>query len=489
MVKILARESKILVLNLPSPPHMDVCRDYAGGFGVAWATKREHYGQSVEPCFHPFLPYAAAVLSNEGFSYEVLDCQQRRFNESQVVDAVRRTEPDAIFSLIGLPSLSKDVELLGRIKDLLPNTFVAGVGTACRFLFNEILSKGRVDAVLMNSYPYVSSIAQLLEALDSGQDLKTIKGLSYMKNQQVVTTEGTLDQGLDKLPLPNYDKIELTGYSCFEDKDGARYPHIPVLTGKGCPYSCYYCPYPVGFDAKWTHKSPNDIADEVEYLYSRGFQGFTFRDQSFPISKHFTTQVCEEIIRRKLDIAWVSEARADQVSRDLLGIMKKSGCRRIHYGVETGDAEILRLAKPRTSMATMRKAFRLAKEFELWTNAHVILGWPEESLKTLASTYRFMLELNPDSVNWNILTPYPGTRVYKIAKESNLILTCDWSKYTSHTIVMRTKWLDGNQLQEAITKMMKDYSRHRFVRALRLAGKKPKLAFNEMKEIVIGHFI
>jgi hypothetical protein len=104
-------------LNPPSPPHFDVCRDYAGGFGVAWHTKRVDYGQSMKPCFHPFLPYASAVLSNEGYSYSVLDCQRLKLNKFHTLMNVKNRNPDIIFSLIGLPSLRKDVELLDNIKN------------------------------------------------------------------------------------------------------------------------------------------------------------------------------------------------------------------------------------------------------------------------------------------------------------------------------------------------------------------------------------
>jgi radical SAM superfamily enzyme YgiQ (UPF0313 family) len=169
--------------------------------------------------------------------------------------------------------------------------------------------------------------------------------------------------------------------------------------------------------------------------------------------------------------------------------MKKSGCKRIHYGVETGDPVLIKLGKPGIRLETTRRAFRLTRELGLWTMAHVILGWPDESLETLARTYRFILKIDPDSVNWNFLTPYPGTKLYEMAKENNLILTHDWSNYTSHTVVMRTKWLNGDQLQKAANKIMRDYSKHRMMKLFLYAGKQPRLVANELRKTIQGYLM
>ena len=205
------------------------------------------------------------------------------------------------------------------------------------------------------------------------------------------------------------------------------------------------------------------------------------------MNEEHALKVCEEIIHRKLDTAWFCEARVDHVSKKLLKMMKKAGCKQIHYGVETGDPELLKLGKPHTNLGTIRKAFRLTKEIGFWATAHVILGWPDENVETLAKTSKFLEEIAPHSVNWNFLTPYPGTKLYEIAKENNLILTHDWSKYTSHTVVMKTKWLSASQLYKAENKISRDYSKRRIVKLLLYAKKKPRFVINELKKTFKGY--
>ena len=484
----MTRNLDVLILNLPSPPYVDIVRDYAGGFGIVWPTKRGDYGQSAKPRLHGFLPYASAILSQEGTDYTILDCQRLKLTKAQLLRDIKKRNPDIIFSVIGLPSLKKDLELLNMVKDTLPNTLIAGVGTVCRPLHKDILLKSKIDVVIRNSYPNVSNMNKLVKTVSQGLDLKDVPGVSYAKGKKVISTPESPDICLSKLLPPKYDTLELEGYeSSFSDKNGNTYPYISILVGKGCPYHCYYCPYPLGFGNKWTHKTPNAIADEIEYLTTRGFEAFSFRDQSFPMNATHATKVCRELIRRKLDIAWVCEARADQVSKDILSLMKKSGCKRVHYGVETGDPTLMKRAKPGIRLDTIRRAFRLTKELDLFTNAHMILGWPDESLKSLEKTHKFIVELDPDSINWNILTPYPGTKIYEIALENNLILTHDWSKYTSHSVVMKTKNLSSNQLCAAKNRIIRDFSKRRMKRLLLNLShrkKQPRLLIDEARDII-----
>jgi anaerobic magnesium-protoporphyrin IX monomethyl ester cyclase len=478
----------ILILNLPSPPYVDIIRDYAGGFGTVCPTERGDYGQSAKPRLHGFLPYASAILSQEGIDYDTLDCQRLNLNKVQLLSNVKKRNPDIIFSLIGLPSLENDLELLNMLKDNLPNTLIVGVGTVCRPLHKEILFKSKVDVVLRNSYPNVSNMDKLVKTVSQGLDLKDVPGVSYVKDKKLVSTPESPDVCLSELLPPKYDSLQLEGYeSSFSDKSGNIYSYISILVGKGCPYNCYYCPYPLGFGNKWTHKTPDAIADEIENLTSRGFEAFIFRDQSFPMNRSHATKVCNELIRRKLDIAWVCEARTDQVSKDILSLMKKSGCKRIHYGVETGDPNLMERAKPGIHLDTIRRAFRLTKELDLFTNAHMILGWPTESLQSLEKTRKFLLELDPDEINWNVLTPYPGTKIYEVALENNLILTHDWSKYTSHSVVMKTKNLSGNQLFAAKNRIIRDFTKRRMKNLLlNLPHRKnlPKQFIDEARNII-----
>jgi len=478
----LGRENVVMLLNLPSPPYSDVCRDWAGGFGTAMpAKRRDEYGQSGDPFFYPFLAYGSAVLNKQNCDYTVLDGQKSKLNKPQILKAVEKKSPDVILSLLGLPSLRGDLALLNAIKETVPNAIIVCVGTSCKVLKQEIFDKAKVDVISTSAYPYVSNLALLIEALRQKQDLSRVPSLSYVKDGKVFSSAKVSPQGLDSLFPPNYEGLDLDGYEHFGDYDGNRYRYISILGSTGCSNACYYCPYPLGFGTRWSGRSPEDIATEIEYLSSRGVKGVMFRDQSFPFNESRATRICDLIIERKLDVAWSCEARVDHLSRRVLEVMKKAGCRMIQLGVETGDERLIGEAKPGVNLDIIRKAFRLMKEYRLCSMAHVIFGWPEESAESMERTGRFVAELAPDRVNWNFLTPYPGTQLQEIAKSRNLILTYDWSKYTSHTVVMGTRWLSGSQIWRKGNEIMRNHRRNEIVKLLLSIDKRtPRLVLEEI---------
>jgi len=483
------KKPKILLLNLPNPPNQRLWRDTAGGFGTAIPCHPKSKRNGEAP-LHPFLPYASSLLLKTGYEFKIADCQELKFDRSQVLDEVKKESPEITFSIISLPSLKYDIKILNEIKESIQNVTIVGVGTVCRVIPDEVLHESKVDIVLRNSYPYTSHLVDLIQSLQQSGKLKTVGNISYkQKNGKIVHVPDTPEPDIDDLPTPCYDFLQLDGYETITDITGERYLYVPIIESKGCPYDCVYCPYPLGFGRKIMFRPPKAIVDEMEDLHSAyNIKGFLLRGQTFAYNRKRAMEICEEIIRRKLDVAWFCESRVDEVSTELLSKMKKAGCRRIHYGVETGDTETLRIAKPGVILETTKKAFKTTRETGILTQAHVILGWPEDNRRTLESTRKFILKIEPDAINLNFLTPYPGTKMYEIAKKNSLILTYDWSNYTSHTVVMRTKTLNANELYAIKKRIIRDFSKQKLKQLLLqhdfLTVKRPRIFINEAKSLV-----
>ncbi|MBS7659631.1 radical SAM protein, partial [Candidatus Bathyarchaeota archaeon] len=159
-------------------------------------------------------------------------------------------------------------------------------------------------------------------------------------------------------------------------------------------------------------------------------------------------EICDEIIRRKLDIEWDCETRVDMVNRPLLEKMKRAGCIAIWFGVESGCQMIIDRMKKQFKIEQTRKAFRLAHEVGLMTVASVILGFPGETEETAWETINFVKSLNPADVGFYIATPYPGTPLYDLVKEKGWLKTEDFDKYDTATPVFETPYLSMEKLKE-----------------------------------------
>jgi anaerobic magnesium-protoporphyrin IX monomethyl ester cyclase len=451
----------VLLLNLPSPYGQYLWRDTAGGFGTSISHSPD-YSLTGETTLHPFFPYAASVLKNAGIEFKIIDGQRLHLTTDQVFEILKRLNPDIIFSLISLPSMKNDLEILGMIKGHLENVKTVGIGTVCRVLPDEVLSTRRIDVLLRNSYPYVQGIVELVHALMGFGSLKGLSGISYIEHEQPIHNAEVAELNLSDLPDPDYSEIPLDGYELYSDSS-RKLPYVLVLESKGCPYGCIYCPYPLGYGRQLTYRPASKIVEEIEYLHhNRGIKVFAFKGQSFAYDKKHSIEICDELLKRKLDITWFCESRVDEVDRSLLEKMMIAGCRRIHFGVETGDAETIKIAKPGVTLEKTKKAFSLTKRYGFSTQAHIVLGWPDDTILTLKKTRKFLLDIKPDVLNLNFLTPYPGTKIREIAQRNSLILTNDWSRYTSHNVVMRTKNLNAKQIYSAKNKIVRDFSVNKF---------------------------
>jgi radical SAM superfamily enzyme YgiQ (UPF0313 family) len=440
---------------------MDVNRDYAGGYGTARLVSREDYGHSFDLVFPVFMPYLASKMKKEGYQFKIVDAQAWRLNLKTVMEQVLNEGPNVLVSMLSLPSIYGDIDALNQIKDKFPKIRLVAVGTVTKVLTKEIIDKGGVDFLVSGEYPFYSdTVIRLIQALENERtwSMNEIPGLTYRKNYGgntlIEENQGQPSQAresLDDLDLSVYREFPMKKYVLrFLDSRGRALNYFPILSGRGCPFSCIYCPYPVGFGKKVSTKSALNVVNEMEFLNKEfGIRAFVFRDQVFTANKQRVEEICRLILDRGLDVNWLVETRLDRISRSLLRQMKTAGCSRVHYGVETGDQNLLRrVGKPGVSTKTVKDVFSDTSAEGIYAAAHVILGLPGENKETLFHTYRLLSEIHADSVSWNLVTPYPGTRLFEMAKEKNLILSYNWEKYSTEEPVMRTQELSGRELVE-----------------------------------------
>ena len=473
-------ESRVLLLNLPSPPGLDVDRDSAGGYGLARRVRRAKYGHSLEVLLPLFMLYLAAQIKKDGYPLKVLDGQAERMNQASVLEAVGAVRPQYLICMISLPSVYGDMFLLNAIKRNFSDVCVIVIGVVVRFLGEEILSNSGTDFLMDGRYPFYSgAIIQLIQTLNTGavDCLKEVPGLIYREHRKEGHSvhhnpyeRGAGGESLDAFDPETYLMFPIEKYKLhFFGPNGMSARCIPIIASIGCSFQCKYCPYPIGFGKKVRYKSPVRVVNEMEFLNRHfGLRAFILRDQVSTVSERQVQKICELIISRKLDISLVFETRADLVSRDMIRKLKQAGCFRINVGVETGDQQLLRdVGKPGLDKEMVRSAFCIAAQEGIYRSAHVLLGLPGENWNTLMNTKDFLLELDPDGVNWNFALPYPGTWLYEIAKQRGWILTTDWGHYVTGRVVMRTEELSEKELVKAGRELSRAFRAHQILRELK----------------------
>jgi radical SAM superfamily enzyme YgiQ (UPF0313 family) len=205
-------------------------------------------------------------------------------------------------------------------------------------------------------------------------------------------------------------------------------------------------------------RSPKSVVDELEFLVKNFHaQQFSFLDDAFSVNQDRVKEICLEIQRRNLKIKWDCETRVDMVTRELLQLMKDSGCIAVWLGIEAGSQMVLDAMGKGYTLQTIKKTFKTVEEVGLMTVASVVLGFPEETPETVRETTKFVQEVNPDDVGYYIATPYPGTPMRELVIKNGWLKITDFDRYDTATPIFETPLISAKQLKEMREKALQNF--------------------------------
>jgi len=376
-----------------------------------------------------WLAYTTGVLEKEGFKVKLIDAPARGYDLSETLNFVKKFSPDIVVIDTSTPSIHNDVKVAEAVKDT-TDSFVILVGTHVSALPKETLRMSKkIDAVARHEYDY--TILEVAKVLESGKNLSRVKGITYKKGRKIIQNPmRPLIDNLDEIPfISRVYKRHLVIEDYFYAAN--LHPVITILSGRGCIFRCSFCVWPQVLSGhKYRFRSVVNIVDELEYIKNEfpKVKEIFFEDDTLTVNKKRCRDLSEEIIRRKLDIAWACNSRAD-VDLVTLKWMKKAGCRLLCVGYESGSQEILNKVHKGTTLKKIREFTRNTKKAEIMVHGCFILGLPYDTKETIRQTIEFAKELDPDSAQFYPVMVYPGTEAYEWAKENDFLITEDFSKW------------------------------------------------------------
>lgn len=390
------------------------------------------------------LAYLAAVLERAGYDVKIIDAPAISMNFKSLRYELSRLKPDVVGITATTPYIFDAIETAKIAKMEIPDCVTILGGPHPTLMPVETLSNPYVDIVCIGEGE--KTIVELANALEMyGMDkLSDIKGIAYKHDGKPIINEPRpLIEDLDSLPFPARHLLPMNMYKAF----GKRIPIGSILTSRGCPFKCIFCASSKIWGKKFRARSPRNVVDEIEEFISKYRSKYIeFIDDIFTLSKKRTIEICKEIKSRGLDIFWGCSSRVDTVTKEILAIMKSAGCFIIYFGVESGVQRILDKLAKGIKLEQIKKAFRWAKEVGIQTLASVMIGAPGESLEDIQRTLKFVKKLDPDFVQFSILTPYPGTEIYEELKKQGYELDNDWRNYSGTRPTIKGKDMDPDEI-------------------------------------------
>jgi radical SAM superfamily enzyme YgiQ (UPF0313 family) len=273
-----------------------------------------------------------------------------------------------------------------------------------------------------------------------GCNLGPILGLTWKhtSGQVIHNPDRPLRKDVETIPWPAYHLFKIDRYTNLQPLTDGLDPHArsyTLVTSRGCPYQCIYCSKPITGNT-WRARSPENVVAEWRYLVQEmGATEIGITDDVWNLRLERAKEICRQLIAQSLNhVPWVTVhgMRVDHVDAELFRLMKQAGCRRVGFGVESGNQAVLDAIKKRQTLDDARQAFRWAKAADLQTMGFFIFGLPTDTEESMEDTIRFALELDPDLANFMISAPYPGTELWEIARRDGTLFSMNWRDYAIH---------------------------------------------------------
>jgi len=398
------------------------------------------------------LAYLAAVLEKAGHEVKIFDMQAE---EITIEHELKSFSPDMVGVYFSTPFYTDVMQILTQVKELNPKIVTLVGGPHPTVVPEETAKQKCIDFVVHGEGE--ETITELVEKYKS-KDLSDVKGIAYKKNKRVVVNPPRpLIKNLDSIPFPAHHLLKMDRYS-HPLMRGRKI--MSVLTSRGCPYNCTFCTKNI-FGSTFRARSAENVLEEIELLVKNyGVNEINIIDDNFNVDRKRTMEICKGIIDRGLKIKWSTPngIRADTVDRELIQIMKRSGCYSLSFGIESGSPRIVQSINKNIKLGVIREVFKICRDEGIETVAFFIIGLPGETAEDIQMTIDFAKEIQPDVADFHMLIPLPGTPIYDYLKQNNLLLETDWSKYSFHIEpVFRTNELSKQEIAEWYHRAYKEF--------------------------------
>jgi magnesium-protoporphyrin IX monomethyl ester (oxidative) cyclase len=446
------------------------------------------------------LAYIGAVLEREGYKVEILDAVALNWRNPIKVNGmfhlgqswedirinIERSKPDVVGISCLFSSQSHNAHKVAELTKAYDTEVPVIMGGAHpSALPQKVLEDPNVDYAVMGE-----GEATTLEFLDKWSKdalLNDIEGLAYKEDKEVkLKPRKTFIKNLDSLPFPARHLLPMEEY--FNAMQShlvtlMRRRFTSMITSRGCPFNCVFCSIHSIWGYNWRARSPENVLLEIEHLVETfKVREIHFEDDNLTLDRKRIEKICDMIVESKLDIKWATPNGVAiwTLNKNLLNKMKKSGCYKLCFGIESGDANTLKFIRKPVNLTRAKKVIQWANEVGIWTDGFFVFGFPHESLNSINKTLKFAVHSDLDFANFFIASPYPGTNLLDIMENEGMISNnFSWDNLRVAKAGEDTQFFTSEELNLLQRKLRSNFFRKRALNYL--SPKKLALRLNRIR--------
>lgn len=421
-----------------------------------------------------------------------LDCEAEEYNFENVEEFFSKERFDALAMTCPTPVFNIVVKIAKIAKKINPSVKVIIGGPHPTALPDTALKEEAVDFIVMKEGE--ETLLELCQSLKNGDnDFKKINGIGFRESNGTVflTPPRKPIEDLDTIPFPARDVLKLEKYYSAPTKALTGKKSTSILGSRGCYFNCIHCISRLMYGQKIRVRGAHKIVDEIEECYRKyGIEEFKFDDDNITQFRDVVLEMCRLIHEKKLNIAWICMSRVDCITEDLAREMKKAGCKKVSFGLESGSKKVLGLMRKGVDPEKAKEAVRILHKSNIDSHASFMLGNLDETEETIKETINFAKYLNLDYATFFITSPFPGTDLYELAKRKGYIHeNTKWEEFAPLTdqnpIVMQ-----DNLSSEELIKWQKTAFRQFYFRPTQIFKKISKIrSIKQFKLLMEGFSI
>jgi anaerobic magnesium-protoporphyrin IX monomethyl ester cyclase len=371
--------------------------------------------------------FIAAVLEKNNLPVRVTASDVLKLKKNDIVQAIREYDADAVGLSITTENRFEIFDLLKTIKAEFPEKLlIVGGPHATMAGLDMVTHIPAIDlAVIGEGEQTILEIAAWHDAGADRRELARIKGIIFhFDGQPRFTGPRPMIENLDPLPFPAKHLIPMDKYDFLWPVDDRMLRATNIITSRGCPFNCNFCPTPTTWGRQVRGYSPQRVVDEIRWNRDGfGAEVLWFFDDTFNYNAKRTEELCRLIIREKMGIRFVAELRIDVLSYDLLALMREAGVQYISFGVEAGSERVRRdIIHKNITNAQVFQAVDWARQLDIKATAFFIFSHPTETWTEARESLSLIDRIKDKAdITVSILHIYPGTELETYAKEKKLL--------------------------------------------------------------------
>jgi len=325
--------------------------------------------------------------------------------------------------------------LIRKVKALYPSAIIVVGGHHFGYLPNETLENlHEVDIVVRSEGETV--FKEICDTMILGGDLSQIRGITFRgkdtdiitgRKRIIATADSVIERDIDKFKTWDPVEFEKTySHDLASPKMDPGNKYISLMATRGCPSACNFCSLSTDIVR---FRSVESVVDEIEGKVNlTGIKKVSFKDSSLTVNKNYVREICDEILRRKLDITWQCYSRVD-MSPALLDYMRKAGCTAVEVALESGSPKVLKSIGKGISISKYKQFCKHAHELGIKVWTFIIVSSTDETFGDALMTYDVLLETAAYTYDFGVQVTRitPDTKLDRIAREKGVLpMNFDW---------------------------------------------------------------